>query len=84
MTDTPRFPRTLRIGIFVFDDFEPLDVWGFVEAFSIERTSAFNLCVQWHPEWQAASNPVSVRLLRAFGDACRAYRDRHRAPEPSR
>lgn len=30
-------PRTLRIGILVFDDFEPLDVWGFVEAFSIAR-----------------------------------------------
>jgi putative intracellular protease/amidase len=30
-------PRTQRIGILVFDDFEPLDVWGFVEAFSIAR-----------------------------------------------
>lgn len=33
----PQFPRTLRIGILVFDDFEPLDVWGFIEAFSISR-----------------------------------------------
>ena len=56
---------------------------GLVEAFSIERASGFNLCVQWHPEWQAASNAVSVRLLRAFGDACRAYRDRPRAPLPA-
>jgi transcriptional regulator GlxA family with amidase domain len=32
-----QFPRTLQIGILVFDDFEPLDVWGFVEAFSIAR-----------------------------------------------
>jgi putative glutamine amidotransferase len=56
---------------------------GLVEAFSIERSRGFSLCVQWHPEWQAASNPVSVRLLRAFGDACTAYRDRHRAPKPS-
>jgi putative intracellular protease/amidase len=31
------FPRTLRIGILVFDGFEPIDVWGFVEAFSISR-----------------------------------------------
>jgi putative intracellular protease/amidase len=31
------FPRTQRIGIFVFDGFEPIDVWGFVEAFSISR-----------------------------------------------
>lgn len=31
------FPRTKRIGIFVFNRFEPLDVWGFVQAFSIAR-----------------------------------------------
>jgi len=37
MKDADQFPRTLRIGILVFDDFEPLDVWGFVEAFSISR-----------------------------------------------
>lgn len=30
-------PRTQRIGIFVYRDFEPLDVFGFVEAFSISR-----------------------------------------------
>jgi transcriptional regulator GlxA family with amidase domain len=37
MSDSDRFPRTQRIGILVFDGFEPLDVWGFVEAFSISR-----------------------------------------------
>jgi putative intracellular protease/amidase len=37
MSDKDQFPRTLRIGILVFDGFEPLDVWGFVEAFSISR-----------------------------------------------
>ncbi|MFT3665642.1 gamma-glutamyl-gamma-aminobutyrate hydrolase family protein [Piscinibacter sp.] len=57
---------------------------GLVEAFSVESAPGFNLCVQWHPEWQAASNPVSMRLLRAFGDACRAFRDRPRAPQPAR
>jgi putative intracellular protease/amidase len=30
-------PRPLRVGILVFDGFEPLDVWGFAEAFSISR-----------------------------------------------
>ena len=30
-------PPTLRVGILVFPDFEPLDVWGFIEAFSIAR-----------------------------------------------
>lgn len=37
MSDPGPFPRTLRIGILVFDGFEPIDVWGFVEAFSISR-----------------------------------------------
>jgi putative glutamine amidotransferase len=58
---------------------------GLVEAFSVADAPAFNLCLQWHPEWEAASNPISQRLFKAFGDACRAYRDRHRAaPEPDR
>lgn len=49
---------------------------GLVEAFSVAQSSAFSLCVQWHPEWQAASNPVSLRLLRAFGQACALRRAR--------
>lgn len=56
---------------------------GLVEAFSVEQARGFTLCVQWHPEWKAASNPVSRRLLRAFGDACRVFRDRPKAPLPS-
>ena len=44
---------------------------GLIEAFSIPRRTGFNLCVQWHPEWQAADNPVSVQLAQAFGEACR-------------
>jgi putative glutamine amidotransferase len=27
--------------------------------------------VQWHPEWQAAKNPDSVKIFEAFGEACR-------------
>ena len=61
---------------------------GLIEAFSVEQAAGFNLCVQWHPEWQAADNPISVRLFRAFGAACSAYRQRHRlprrVPEPDR
>lgn len=30
-------PKTQCVGIFIFDNFEPIDVWGFVEAFSIAR-----------------------------------------------
>ncbi len=52
---------------------------GLVEAFSMPSAPAFNLCVQWHPEWQAADNPVSMRLLRAFGAACEARRTQRAA-----
>ena len=51
---------------------------GLIEAFSAPEAKGFNLCLQWHPEWQAARNPVSLQLLKAFGAACRAYRERHR------
>jgi len=37
MTNQSAAPRTLTIGIFVFDGFEPIDVFGFAEAFSIAR-----------------------------------------------
>src|SRR4030081_1651092 len=37
MAASPAFPPTQRIGIFVYDRFEPIDVFGFVEAFSIAR-----------------------------------------------
>lgn len=45
---------------------------GLVEAFSAPGASAFNLAVQWHPEWAARTDPVSMRLFAAFGQACRA------------
>jgi putative glutamine amidotransferase len=47
---------------------------GLIEAFSAPAAPGFNLCVQWHPEWQAAANPISMKLLAAFGAACRSYR----------
>ena len=49
---------------------------GLVEAFSMEAAPGFNLCLQWHPEWQAESNPVSRHIFEAFGQAVRDYRDR--------
>lgn len=55
---------------------------GLVEAFSKPDAPGFNLCVQWHPEWKAAANPVSVQLFHAFGEAVRTYRDRARVPLP--
>lgn len=37
MTTPTNPPRTLRVGILIFEGFEPIDVFGFVEAFSIAR-----------------------------------------------
>ncbi len=56
---------------------------GLIEACSMPSAPGFNLCLQWHPEWQAASNPVSLLILSAFGAAVRSYRDRVRGPLPS-
>jgi transcriptional regulator GlxA family with amidase domain len=37
MTDDSELPTTQRIGILVFDGFEPIDVFGFIEPFAIAR-----------------------------------------------
>ena len=55
---------------------------GVIEAFSVEEAPGFTLCVQWHPEWLAADNPVSMKMLTAFGTACRRYREGRRGPHP--
>ena len=52
---------------------------GLVEAFSVVDAPSFALGVQWHPEWHATENPVSMRLLAAFGAAARSYRDAQQA-----
>ena len=59
---------------------------GIVEAFSWappaqQAPQGFNLCLQWHPEWQAASNPVSQKIFQAFGEACRDWQARKHAPQ---
>jgi putative glutamine amidotransferase len=60
-----RLARGLRV--------EALAPDGVIEAFSKPDAPGFNLSVQWHPEWRAADNPVSMELLSAFGAACRTY-----------
>jgi putative intracellular protease/amidase len=37
MGNETRFPPTMRVGILVYEGFEPIDVWGFTEAFTISR-----------------------------------------------
>lgn len=46
---------------------------GTPEAIYIEGAKGFTLSVQWHPEWNAAADPVSRPLFEAFGDAARAW-----------
>jgi putative glutamine amidotransferase len=48
---------------------------GLVEAFTVSTSPGFTLAVQWHPEWRIQHNPYSMKMFRAFGDACRAYRE---------
>ena len=46
---------------------------GTPEATYIEGAPGFSLAVQWHPEWDAANDPVSRPLFTAFGDAVRNW-----------
>lgn len=43
------------------------------EALYVEGAGGFALAVQWHPEWNAANDPVSRPLFTAFGEAARAW-----------
>ncbi|MEN6541463.1 gamma-glutamyl-gamma-aminobutyrate hydrolase family protein [Parvibaculum sp.] len=45
---------------------------GTVEAMSVRDAKGFALGVQWHPEWKYWENPVSQKLLGAFGEAVRS------------
>lgn len=44
---------------------------GTIEALSITGARGFALGVQWHPEFQAAEDPLSRALFEAFGGAAR-------------
>jgi putative glutamine amidotransferase len=45
---------------------------GQVEAFSVPDAPGFALALQWHPEYKALENPVSIKVFDAFAAACRA------------
>lgn len=44
---------------------------GLVEAIHVPALPQFTLGVQWHPEWKAMENPDSIKIFKAFGEACR-------------
>jgi putative glutamine amidotransferase len=46
---------------------------GTIEAVAMPSAPGWLLGVQWHPEWGFATNPVSVAIFAAFGDACREW-----------
>jgi putative glutamine amidotransferase len=46
---------------------------GTPEAIYVEGAPGFTLSVQWHPEYNAAMDPVSRPLFKAFGEAVRHW-----------
>ena len=53
---------------------------GTPEAIYIKDAKGFGLGVQWHPEYNAAQDPVSQPLFSAFGAAVHEWRAARRAP----
>lgn len=45
-----------------------------IEAIRIKEAQGFALGVQWHAEYDPATNPINGALFSAFGEAVRAYR----------
>ena len=60
----------------VIDGFAPD---GTPEAIYVKDAPGFTMSVQWHPEYNAANDPVSRPLFEAFGDAARAWKARGQA-----
>jgi putative glutamine amidotransferase len=74
MTNTLHGQGVARIGGGITIDGEAED--GTAEALYVEGAPGFTLSVQWHPEWNAANDPVSRPLFSAFGDAVRKWAGR--------
>jgi putative glutamine amidotransferase len=54
---------------------------GVIEAVRVADAGSFALGVQWHPEYKATENPISMALLQAFGKAARTRAERRRLRE---
>ncbi len=46
---------------------------GLIEAFRVENAPGFTLALQWHPEWLATDDAVSMAIFSAFGEAAKKY-----------
>lgn len=71
MTNTLHGQGIKQPGSRVVVDGHALD--GTAEALYIRDALGFTLSVQWHPEWNAATDPVSRPLFQAFGKAVHAW-----------
>ncbi|MFY0682548.1 MAG: gamma-glutamyl-gamma-aminobutyrate hydrolase family protein [Thalassovita sp.] len=56
---------------------------GTPEAIYIKDAPGFTLSVQWHPEWDAANDPVSRPLFEAFGQAAAQWAAGKSASHPA-
>ncbi len=70
-TNTLHGQGILQAGPRIVIDGEAED--GTPEAIYVKDAPGFTLAVQWHPEWDAADDPVSRPLFTAFGDAVREW-----------
>ncbi len=71
MTNTLHGQGINRPGPRIVIDGEAPD--GTPEAIYVKDAPGFTLSVQWHPEWNAAGDPVSRPLFTAFGEAVAAF-----------
>jgi len=53
---------------------------GVIEAVRVRRAPGFAVGVQWHPEYDFASDPLSHALFDSFGEAARAWLSRQALP----
>lgn len=66
MATETEYPPIRRVGILLFDDFEPLDVWGFVQAFTIARFLGSTYA-------EAEACPFQVAFIADTLDKVRSY-----------
>ncbi len=71
MTNTLHGQGIVRAGKGVVIDGHAPD--GTPEALYVQDAPGLTLSVQWHPEWNAANDPVSRPLFEALGDAAREW-----------
>ncbi len=71
MTNTLHGQGIKQTGVRIVIDGHAED--GTPEAIYVEGAPGFTLSVQWHPEYNAANDPVSRPLFNAFGDAVRDW-----------